>query len=149
MLRFRSGESDIINRVGARNFAALEKDRKSRGYELVNAGASLEYSFLFFNLGELPAGVAPPIAAHQAFLRRKSFRQAVSAAIDRESIARLVYLGRAVPLAGPVPPGNKAWINTSLPAPTRSLERARRLLTGDGFKWNAEGALARSRRTAS
>ena len=108
MLRFQAGESDIISRVGARNFAALEKDRERRGYELVNAGSSLEYSFLFFNLADLPAGVAPQIAAHQAFLRRKSFRQAVSAAIDRDAIVRLVYLGHAVPLAGPVPPGNKA-----------------------------------------
>jgi peptide/nickel transport system substrate-binding protein len=142
VLRFQAGESDIINRVGARNFAVLEKDRERRGYELVDAGASMEYNFLFFNLADLPSAVAPEIAAHQTFLRRKSFRQAVSAAIDRDSIVRLVYLGRAVSLAGPVPPGNKAWINTTLPAPTRSVERARQLLAADGFKWSREGALA-------
>jgi peptide/nickel transport system substrate-binding protein len=142
VLRFQAGESDIINRVGARNFAALEKDRDRRGYELVNAGGSLEYNFLFFNLADLPSAVAPEIAAHQAFLRRRSFRQAVSAAIDRDAIVRLVYLGRAVPLAGPVPPGNKAWVNTALPPPVRSLERARRLLAADGFKWSRDGALA-------
>jgi peptide/nickel transport system substrate-binding protein len=141
VLRFQAGESDIINRVGAHNFAALEKDRVRRGYELVNTGGSLEYNFLFFNLADLPASVAPQIAVHQAFLRRKSFRQAVSAAIDRDAIVRLVYLGRAVPLAGPVPPGNKAWVNTALPPPTRSLERARQLLTADGFRWNREGTL--------
>ena len=120
MMRFQAGESDIISRVGARNFALLEKDRGRRGYELVNAGSGLEYNFLFFNLGDLPAGGSPEIAARQAFLRRKSFRQAVSAAIDRDAIVRLVYLGHAVALAGPVPPGNKAWINHSLPAPVRS-----------------------------
>ena len=98
VLRFQAGESDIISRVGARNFAALEKDRERRGYDLVDAGGSLEYSFLFFNLGDLPAGASQQIAAHQTFLRRKSFRQAVSAAIDRSAIARLVYLGKAVPL---------------------------------------------------
>ena len=56
VMRFQAGESDIISRVGARNFAVLEKDRERRGYDLVNAGGSLEYSFLFFNLGDLPAG---------------------------------------------------------------------------------------------
>jgi peptide/nickel transport system substrate-binding protein len=142
VLRFQAGESDIISRVGARNFAALEKDREHRGYELFSAGGSLEYNFLFFNLGDLPAGIAPQIAAHQAFLRRKSFRQAVSAAIDRDAIVRLVYLGRAVALGGPVPPGNQAWINSALPAPTRSVERARQLLAADGFHWNREGSLA-------
>src|ERR1017187_5478915 len=53
VLRFQAGESDIINRVGARNFAVLEKDRERRGYQLVNAGASMEYNFLFFNLADL------------------------------------------------------------------------------------------------
>jgi peptide/nickel transport system substrate-binding protein len=74
-------------------------------------------------------------------MRRKNFRQAVSAAIDRDAIVRLVYLGHAVALAGPVPPGNKAWINRSLPAPVRSLEHARRLLAGDGFQWSRDGVL--------
>jgi peptide/nickel transport system substrate-binding protein len=141
VVRFQAGESDIINRVGARNFAALEKDRERRGYELVNAGSSLEYSFLFFNLADLPAGADTQIATHQAFLRRKSFRQAVSAAIDREAIVRLVYMGHAAALAGPVPPGNRYWVNASLPAPVRSVERARQLLAADGFKWNREGPL--------
>jgi peptide/nickel transport system substrate-binding protein len=141
VLRFKAGESDIISRLGAHNFAALETDRERRGYDLFNAGASLEYSFLFFNLGDLPPGAAPQITAHQSFLRRKSFRQAVSAAIDRGAIARLVYLGKAVPLGGPVPPGNKAWINTSLPAPVRSVEKARQILAADGFKWSHDGGL--------
>ena len=107
VLRFQAGESDIISRVGARNFAALEKDRERRGYELVNAGAAWNTAFCFSIWPNCPPGSAPQIAAHQAFLRRKSFRQAVSAAIDRDAIVRLVYLGRAVALASPVPPGNK------------------------------------------
>ena len=52
-----------------------------------------------------------------------------------------MYLGHAVALAGPVPPGNKSWINTALPAPARSVERARQLLAADGFKWNRDGTL--------
>ena len=89
---FRRGRRDIISRVGARNFAVLEKDRERRGYQMVDAGASLEYSFLVFNLGDVPAACRE-IAARQAFLRRKSFRQAVSAAIDRDAMVRLVYRG--------------------------------------------------------
>ena len=73
VLRFQAGESDIISRVGARNFAVLEKDRERRGYELVNAGSGLEYNFLFFNLGDLPAGALagnrrpPGLSAPQEF----------------------------------------------------------------------------------
>jgi peptide/nickel transport system substrate-binding protein len=141
VLRFQAGESDMVSRLGARNFAALESSRKRAEYELVNVGASMEYAFLFFNLAEPSPGVPAALAAHLAVLRRAKFRQAVSEAIDRDAMVRMVYLGRALPLAGPVPPGNRYWINERLRAPARNLEHARQLLASDGFKWNREGAL--------
>jgi peptide/nickel transport system substrate-binding protein len=85
-----------------------------------------------FNLGEAVAD--REIAARQAFLRKKGFRQAVSAAIDREAMVKLVYRGKANALAGPVAPGNRAWVNAQLPAAVRSLERARQLLSAEGFR---------------
>jgi peptide/nickel transport system substrate-binding protein len=135
VMRFQAGESDVIHRVGGRNFEVLEKDQQRRGYEMRSAGPGLEYSFLVFNLAELPK------ASHPEFLRRKSFRQAVSAAIDRDAIVRLVYSGRAVPLAVPVPAGNKGWLNSSIPLPVHSAERARKILAADGFRWGRDGAL--------
>ena len=131
VMRFQSGESDVISRVSARNYAVLEKDQHRRGYSLQNLGPGLEYSFLFFNLN----------GSSQPFLRRRAFRQAVSLAIDREAIVRLVYLGFAAPLAGPLPAGNKAWIDAKLPRPVRSLSRARELLAADGFTWPPDGTL--------
>ena len=141
VMRFQAGESDIISRVGARNFAALEKDRERRGYDLVNAGGSLEYNFLFFNLGDLPPGAAanrrPPGVSAPQELPAGGFRG------HRPRRHRPPGLPGHAPYRwrGPVPPGNKAWVNTSLPAPVRSLERARKLLAADGFKWNRDGAL--------
>ena len=41
-MRFQAGESDVINRVGGRNFAVLEKDQQRRGYEMRSAGPGLE-----------------------------------------------------------------------------------------------------------
>ena len=131
VMRFQAGECDLISRVGGRNFAVLAKDQDRRGYEVRSAGPGLEYSFLVFNLG----------AKGAAFLGRKSFRQAVSAAVDRDAIVRMVYASRAVPLAVPVPAGNKPWIDKAIPVPQRSTERARKLLADDGFKWARDGAL--------
>jgi len=65
----------------------------------------------------------------------------VSAAIDRDAIVRLVYRGRAVPLATHVTPANRPWRNDSVPAPVRSVARARSLLGQAGFSWDAEGRL--------
>lgn len=135
VLRFQGGESDLINRVGSRNYAVLDKDRERRGFDLRDLGGGLEYAFLVFNLAPTVAGAPPEIAAHQSFLRRKSLRQAISAAIDRDALVKLVYMGRATPVSSPVPPGNRLWVNPRIAAPVRSLDRARRLLMADGFHW--------------
>jgi len=141
VMRFESGESDVISRVGPKNFALLERDAAKHGFQMRDAGPGLELSFLFFNLNELPANASAELKARQANFQRKSFRQAVSAAIDRDAIVRLVYQGRATALASPVAGGNQLWIDRKLPAPVRDLARARSLLSADGYKWASDGAL--------
>ncbi len=139
VMRFQSGDSDILTRVGARNFAVLDKAR--RGYAVKDAGPGLEFSFLFFNLNKLSAASLPQIFAHQSFLRRLTLRQAVSLAIDRAAIVRLVYLGHAAPLCGPEPQGNPRWVDAALPCAVRSVAKARALLAADHFSWTPAGSL--------
>ena len=131
VLRFQSGETDIISRVGAENFSALA--RQNRGYTMTDAGPGLEYNFLFFNLNELGERASPDQVRKQKWFRDERFRRAVSAAIDREAIVRLVYLGRGAPLWGPVTPGNPRWVNRAVPHPARSLDLARQLLQEADF----------------
>jgi peptide/nickel transport system substrate-binding protein len=133
VLRFQSGETDMISSLGAENFAALS--RQQRGNTMVDAGPGLEYNFLFFNLNEPGEKTTPEMARKLKWFHELKFRQAVSSAIDRESIVRLIYLGHGVPLWGPVTPGNPRWINHSIPRPARSLQRARSLLKEAGFSW--------------
>jgi peptide/nickel transport system substrate-binding protein len=64
------------------------------------------------------------------------FRQAVSAAVDREAIVRLVYQGRGAALWGPVTPGDRRWVDASIAHSSRSLEKARTLLKEAGFSWS-------------
>ena len=138
-MRFQAGETDVIGRLGARNFAVLEKD-KARGYAMHELGPGLEYNFLYFNLNNV-AGKLPQVAARQAWFRDERFRQAVSAAIDREGIVRLVYQGRAAALWSHVTPGNRLWYDPTIPHPARSLPRARTLLKAAGFSWDGDGLL--------
>ena len=77
----------------------------------------LEYNFLMFNLNDDIEGRLPEIARKQKWFRDVRFRQAVSAAIDRAGIVRLVYRNRAAALATHVSPGNKAWFDSSIPVP--------------------------------
>ena len=133
VLRFQSGDVDIISRVGAENFAVLS--RQPRGYTMIDAGPSLEYNFLFFNLNDLGARNSLDIAERQKWFRDLMFRQAVSAAIDRGAIVRLIYQGRGASLWGPVTPGNPRWLDAAIAHPPRSLDKARQLLREAGFKW--------------
>jgi len=141
VMRFDSGESDLISRVSARNYALLERESAARGFQMRDAGPGLEFSFLFFNLNDLPAGAPAALKASQANFERQAFRQAISAAIDRDAIVRLVYEGRATALATPVAGGNQPWIDASLARPVRNLAHARELLSGAGYRWNSSGDL--------
>jgi peptide/nickel transport system substrate-binding protein len=130
-MRFLSGESDVLNRAAVTDFAALERERVQRGYALEDLGAGLERSFLFFNLNP----------GREGCWRSIEFRRAVSLAIDRDAMIRLVYLGHASPLASPVALGNRRWIDATFPRPQHLPAKARELLTAARFSWAADGAL--------
>jgi peptide/nickel transport system substrate-binding protein len=130
-MRFLSGESDVLNRAAVTDFAALARERGQHGYSLEDLGAGLEQSFLFFNLN----------SGREGCWRSVEFRRAVSLAIDRDAMVRLVYLGHASPLASPVALGNRRWIDTTLPRPRHSPSKARELLTAARFSWAPDGAL--------
>lgn len=142
VLRFQSGETDLISRLGAENFAVLS--RQARDSTMADAGPGLEYNFLFFNLNELGEKAPAEMIRKQRWFRSEKFRQAVSLAIDREAIVRLVYQGRGAKLWGPVTPGNARWANAAIRYPGRSLDKARQLLAEAGFRLaSGENAEAR------
>jgi peptide/nickel transport system substrate-binding protein len=141
VIRFQAGDTDVLSRFSAENYSVMEKQQAARGYHLYDLGPSLEYNFLFFNLNDLASKNLPEIARKQTWFNDVRFRQAVSAAIDRDGIVRLVYNGRATPLWGHVTPGNKLWVDSSIPHPSRSFDRARNILKAAGFSWKGDGSL--------
>lgn len=140
VIRFQSGDTDVLSRFSAENFAVLQKQQSEKGYHLDDLGPGLEYNFLFFNLNDLTRKGLPEIAKKQAWFQDLRFRQAVSTAIDRDGIVRLVYSGRATPIWDQVTPGNKLWLDENIAHPPRSLDHARQLLQSAGFSWKG-GAL--------
>ncbi|HET9399789.1 MAG TPA: ABC transporter substrate-binding protein [Candidatus Acidoferrales bacterium] len=130
VLRFQSGDVDLETRLNAQNFSLLGE----KGAQLVDGGSSLEYSFLCFNQNDLRGRSLPEVSQRQEWFAQKNFRQAVSLAIDRQALVRLVYKNRAEALWGNVTPGIKLWRDAALPAPARSLDKARELLRAAGFR---------------
>ncbi len=141
VIRFKAGETHLLNRLDAASFNLLRQESRERDYVMKDLGPGLQYQFLFFNLNDLDGRDLPEIERKQLWFRQLAFRQAVSSAIDRAGIARLVYNGRATGVASHVTPGSKLWLNRSLAPPPRSLEAARRLLRSAGFSWDGDGRL--------
>jgi peptide/nickel transport system substrate-binding protein len=140
VIRFEAGDTELISRLSAENYALLSKDAARNGWQLSDLGPSLEYNFLVFNLNDV-AKKLPDLADKQLWFRELKFRQAVSVAMDRAAMVKLVYGERGTPLWGNVGPGNKLWVNQSIPHPARSVENARELLRSAGFSWNNAGRL--------
>lgn len=141
VMRFEAGETDLINRLSAENYTLLSKEKSQSHLQLTDLGPSLEYNFLLFNMNDLAGKKLDSIARKQSWFNDLKFRQAVSAAIDRDSIVKLVYGSRGTALWGNVGPANKMWVNSSIAHPPRSVESARQLLRSAGFSWNASGQL--------
>jgi peptide/nickel transport system substrate-binding protein len=141
VLRFQAGDTDVISRLSAENYAVLSKDAANRQIELFDLGPSLEYNFLVFNLNDLASKTLSEIAAKQAWFGNLKFRQAISSAIDRDGIVKLVYAGRGSALWGNVSPSNRLWVDQDLPHPSRSIDHARDLLKSAGFSWKGDNQL--------
>ena len=141
VIKFQGGETQLLERVSADNFNLLQKDAGVKGRCLRDLGPGLEFVFLLFNMNPLDAAKSADLVAKQTWFRELRFRQAVSLAMDRKGMARLVYDGRATPIWGNVTPGDKLWLNAALAHPDRSLDQAKSLLQAAGFSWDAKGNL--------
>jgi peptide/nickel transport system substrate-binding protein len=141
VIKFQSGETHLLERINADNFTLLQRDANAKKQCLRDLGPGLEFQFLVFNQNQLDAHRFPDLVQKQSWFRDLRFRQAVSLAMDRKGMARLVYVGRATPIWGNVTPGNKLWSDPTLPRPERSIDEARKTLQSAGYSWDSAGTL--------
>ncbi len=141
VVRFEAGETHMIHGLSAESFDRLARRPEPRGYVLRDVGPQLRYEILVLNQNPLEGRDLPEIEARQKWFRNDDFRQALSAAVDRDSMVRLIYRGRATPIAAPLTRANKLWHNAELPPPERSVETSRTLLRNAGFDWSPGGLL--------
>ncbi len=127
MMRFRRGELQLVNRVDAQQFDELKKENPAAAR---NAGAGLDGEELWFN--QAVSSTLPDFK--KKWFQLTDFRRAVSLAINREDLARVVFAGYATPAFGPVSPSNQFWFNAKLPTPKHDPKAALALLAGAGFQ---------------
>jgi peptide/nickel transport system substrate-binding protein len=136
-LSFRRGEVDLLNGVDPMLYEQLAREMPERVRDL---GASLDSEFLWFN--QVRGARIPEY--RKEWFRSSAFRRAISLAINRDDICRIVYRGHAQPSAGPFPPANRLWYNSSLPAPRFDPKKALGILQNAGFR-TAGGSLRDAR----
>jgi peptide/nickel transport system substrate-binding protein len=145
--RLESGDLDIVNDFIRPEDVATVKTSAAKGaVTLVDGGIAVDTTALWFDLA--PESKA---AKTKPWLQREEFRQAISAAADRQAIIDSVYLGAGVPIGSPVTPAFGPWFRADLPAPAHDVARAKTLLAkaglrdknGDGLLDDASGKTAR------
>ena len=127
MLRFRRGELDLINTLDSDYFDKLAATSPQLVHD---AGPSLDSEQFWFN-----EVMKSPIPGYKkSWFRSANFRRAISEAINREDLSRVVYHGHAQPAVGPFSPANKFWFNAALKPASYSPEAALKALQTEGFR---------------
>jgi peptide/nickel transport system substrate-binding protein len=127
MMRFKRGEVDMINTLDSDYFDKLE----ATSPQLVrDAGPSLDSEQLWFN--EVAKSPLPEYKKN--WFRSAVFRRAISQAINREDMSRIVYRGHAQPAMGPFSPANKFWFDAKLKPPVYGPDASLNALQSEGFR---------------
>lgn len=127
MLRLKRGEIDLINSLDSEYFDKLAATSPQLVHD---AGPSLDSEQMWFN--EVAKSPLPDYKKN--WFRSANFRRAISQAINREDLARVVYRGHAQAAVGPVSPANKFWFNAKLKADAYSPDAAVKALQAEGFR---------------
>jgi peptide/nickel transport system substrate-binding protein len=126
MLRFKRNEIDLINSLDSEYFDKLASTSSNVVHD---AGPSLDSEQMWFN----QVAKAPIPAYKKKWFRSTTFRKAISQAINRSDLARIVFRGHAQAAVGPVSPANKFWFNAKLKPETCSPQAALQALQKEGF----------------
>jgi peptide/nickel transport system substrate-binding protein len=138
LLRLQAGQSDLMQQpLRSEDLAALRPQIDAGAVSLIELGVSTDPDVFFLNLRD-KFWVSDP---RKDWITRRELRQAISHAVDREAFAESVFLGAAVPVWGPVTPGNVDWFSPNVRRYPYSLDQSKALLAGiglvnrDGDEW--------------
>lgn len=126
LARFRRGDVQLIDTIDPALFDQLAKDMPDVVHD---AGPSLDSEMMWVN--QAPGSPLP--AYKKQWFTSRAFRVALSDAVRRADICRIVYHGHARPAYGPVSPSNTFWFDQKLKAPEFNLAAAIDGLKRAGF----------------
>jgi peptide/nickel transport system substrate-binding protein len=136
-LRFLKGENDLHEFVRPDEVVRFKSEAEKTGrFQVKELGIGLERGFFWFNQNtNISAKTGKPIVDPKklAWFREQKFRQAIAHAVDRPSIVKSVYAGRAQANFGYITAANKKWLASGLAEYPFDPARARALLKEIGI----------------
>lgn len=148
LLRIQAGETDLTStELRPEDYVPIRRAEEEGRLRLIELGVGPDADAFWFCLKPDVKGKDPRFG----FVQRPEFRRAISYAVDREAFAETVFLGAAVPVWGPMTPGNPNWFWPDIPRYPHDDDRARMLLreigledrNGNGVVEDAAGTEAR------
>jgi peptide/nickel transport system substrate-binding protein len=137
IMRFRRGEIDLINALDSEYFDRLVAQSPEAAHD---AGPTMDSEEMWFN-----QVAASPIPSYKKeWFKSTAFRRAVSEAINRQDLVRIVFNNHATAAVGPVSPANQFWFNSRLKPHAFNPSAASQLLASEGFRLEGQTLLDHS-----
>ncbi|HEU4689524.1 MAG TPA: ABC transporter substrate-binding protein [Vicinamibacterales bacterium] len=131
LLRLQSGATDLTHsELRSDDYIPVRRAEEAGTLTMIELGVGPDADAFWFCLKPEKKARDPRFA----FVNRREFRQAISHAVDREEFAQTVFLGEAVPIWGPITPGNRLWFSPNVPRYPFDRARARELLGSIGLE---------------
>jgi peptide/nickel transport system substrate-binding protein len=148
LLRLQSSDIDMTqSELRPDDYVAARRAEDQGKLKVVELGVGPDADAFWFRLKPEAWKKDPRFS----FVSKPEFRQAISYAVDREAFAENVFLGAAVPVWGPVTPGNKIWFSPNVLRYPHDVNMAKDVLkaigledrNGNGVVEDAQGHEAR------
>jgi peptide/nickel transport system substrate-binding protein len=131
LLRLQSGDIDMtMGELRPDDYVAARRAEDQGKLKVMELGVSTNADAFWFRLKPDAWKKDPRFA----FVSKPEFRQAISYAVDRETFAENVFLGAAVPIWGPITPGNKIWFSPNVLRYPHDVNKAKAILKGLGLE---------------
>jgi peptide/nickel transport system substrate-binding protein len=131
LLRLQSGDIDMTqSELRPDDYVAARRAEDQGKLKVVELGIGPDADAFWFDLKPEAWKKDPRFD----FVNKREFRQAISIAVDREAFAENVFLGAAVPIWGPVTPGNKVWFSPNVLRYPHDVIKAREMLKSIGLE---------------
>jgi len=131
LLRLQSGDSDLTqSELRPDDYVSARRSEDQGRLKVEELGVGVDADAFWFRLKPEAWKNDPRFA----FVSKPEFRQAISYAVDREAFAENVFLGAAVPVWGPVTPGNRVWFSPNVLRYPHDLNKAKEILKSIGLE---------------